>query len=229
MQTIDRLTTKALTAARETSTTARRPNTRDSAERLELETLGEATLESMAVMCCEFMNAFDAGQSPRWLTLMGASDTGKTHCASRVFRHLNERSDNHRTKWTPRKVFWPEFVLRLRDPDGNARQQLFDLMTWPVLFLDDIGAERDTTGFATEQLNALLGVRVGRWTILTSNLSLQQIAKVEPRISSRIVRERGNLFVVVTAKSYALRRLNAAPSSAGLEISQPAATTNEIP
>jgi DNA replication protein DnaC len=160
------------------------------------------------------MDVFDARQSPRWLTLMGASDTGKTHCASRVFRHLNERSDNHRTKWTPGKVFWPQFVLRLRDPESHARQRLFDLMTWPVLFLDDIGAERDTTGFATEQLNALLGMRVGRWTILTSNLSLRQIAQVEPRIATRIVREPGNLYVVVTAGSYSLRRLKLARATA---------------
>jgi DNA replication protein DnaC len=76
---------------------------------------------------------------------------------------------------------------------------------WPVLFLDDIGAERDTTGFAAEQLNTLLGRRVGKWTILTSNLALDGIAGIDPRIADRIIRQ-PNLYLEVETLSYSLRK-----------------------
>ena len=77
-------------------------------------------------------------------------------------------------------------------------------MEWPVLFLDDIGAERDTTGFASEQLNTLIGARSDRWTILTSNLSLENLGSIDPRIADRIIR-RPNIFVEVNTKSHSLR------------------------
>jgi len=75
---------------------------------------------------------------------------------------------------------------------------------WPVLFLDDIGADRDTTGFSTEQLNQLLGCREGKWTILTSNKSLENLAEVEPRIADRMIRP-PNLFIDVNTESYSVR------------------------
>lgn len=102
-------------------------------------------------------------------------------------------------------IFWPQFVSELRS--GDAYAKLRDMARWPVLFVDDIGAERDTTGFAAEQLNTLLGSRVGKWTIITSNLNLEQLAGIDPRISDRIIREPGNEYIELTTKSYAVRKL----------------------
>ena len=102
-------------------------------------------------------------------------------------------------------MFWPAFVSDLRA--GASYNRLTDMRTWPLLVLDDIGAERDVHGFAAEQLNMLLGCRTGRWTIITSNLDLGGLAAIDRRIADRIVREPGNLYLVLETKSYALRDL----------------------
>jgi DNA replication protein DnaC len=78
------------------------------------------------------------------------------------------------------------------------------LFSWPVLFLDDIGAERDSTGFASENLNTLIGCRANRWTIITSNLMLEQLAAIDPRISDRMIRK-PNIVVEVNTVSHSLR------------------------
>lgn len=70
--------------------------------------------------------------------------------------------------------------------------------------LDDNGAERDTTGFASEQLNTLLGCRADKWTILTSNLSLSQLGDIDPRIADRMIRS-PNIIVQLSTISHSLR------------------------
>lgn len=87
-----------------------------------------------------------------------------------------------------------------------------ELAAWPILFLDDIGAERDKTGFSSEQLCALLGQRAKKWTILTSNLSLENLGEVDPRISDRVIRENGNEYVDIDVVSYAIRKKSIAHS-----------------
>lgn len=106
------------------------------------------------------------------------------------------------------EVYWPEMVGRLRDVDDReGREKFKEMAKWPVLFLDDIGAERDHTGFSSDQLNSILGQRVGKWTIITSNLPLHKIAEIDVRISDRMVREKGNELIELEGlKSYALRK-----------------------
>lgn len=75
---------------------------------------------------------------------------------------------------------------------------------WPFLVLDEVGAERDNTGFASEQLATLLGCRVGRWTIITSNMTLEQFRAIDGRIFSRLFRDNGTV-VEVDAKDFGMR------------------------
>jgi hypothetical protein len=146
---------------------------------------------------------FRDGKQPRWLTLTGPTGRGKTHIAQRLFTWAKCRSDTSYTTYIVAMIYWPGFVSELKA--GQAYERLRDMATWPVLFLDDIGAERDTSGFATEQLNTLLGQRIDRWTILTSNLLLPQLAAIEPRIADRIIRP-PNLRAELNCKSYARRK-----------------------
>lgn len=160
-----------------------------------------------------FVRRYKDKQRPAWLSLLGTTGVGKTHCAQRVYQRIYNGTRN----WSPyhvydgpkyqeRQIYWPALVRDLRS--GNRYEELADMADWPVLFLDDIGAERDTTGFAAEQLNTLLGERVNRWTILTSNLDLEQLAKIDPRIADRIVREPGNEVIEVDTVSYARRKFD---------------------
>ena len=89
---------------------------------------------------------------------------------------------------------------------GDAYERIGEMARWPMLFLDDVGSERDTTGFASDQLCALLGQRARRWTIITSNKNLDQIGETDVRLADRIVREPGNQMVELKTLSYALRR-----------------------
>lgn len=117
---------------------------------------------------------------------------------------MADRFNWHNFEFIQAPVYWPALIRDLRG--GERYAELREMSDWPVLFLDDIGAERDSTGFAAEQLNTLLGCRVHKWTILTSNLMLHQLAAIDPRISDRIIREPGNQFVELTTTSYALRQ-----------------------
>ena len=152
--------------------------------------------------CAEFANALKHGQQPRWLSILGVTGTGKTHCANRLWSFAYPLARWQETAFMHHPIYWPSFVSELRG--GNAYDKARDLQRWPVLFLDDIGAERDTTGFATEQLNTLLGCRMNRWTILTSNLNLEHLAEIDPRIADRVIR-RPNIFIELDTISHALR------------------------
>jgi len=193
-----------LTAASAPPTKASPVNTLVWASWLGLDTGGDPELEKLVRGAAEFCNAAKARQSPRWLSLMGVTGTGKTHCAKRLWRHLSVKYSWLEHRFQPQEIYWPRFVSELRS--GDSFERLRDMMDWPLLFLDDIGAERDTTGFSSEQLNTLLGCRMNRWTILTSNLLPDQLARIEPRLADRIIRA-PNILASIKTTSYALRKL----------------------
>lgn len=204
MQTITQLTKTALTETRALTTQAAQSKDLNPkfAEWIGLNTFGDVELEKMALASQEWASAFKSKQPARWLSLIGSSGTGKTHCAKKLWAYAKEKSDWSKCDYFPKVIFWPDFVQELRT--GNAYEMRNEIKRWPVLFLDDIGAERDTTGFAAEELNTLLGVRVDKWTIITSNKDLDGLKAVDGRIASRLVRGK-NICVSVNTKDFAER------------------------
>lgn len=150
----------------------------------------------------EWLALFDARQAPRWLSFIGESGTGKTHCAKRLWRYVKDKSDFWRTQFYPKALYWPGFVDQLRC--GDSYDLFNDLKSWPVLFLDDIGAERDPSGFAAEKLNTLLAGRMNKWTLLTSNKGFDALAAIDERIASRIIRD-GNICVGIKTIDFSNR------------------------
>ena len=145
-----------------------------------------------------------AGGSPHWLSLLGASGTGKTHSAKALWAEIKRRC-TWNPEWcayTPSLIYWPDFVDRLRA--GESYGTYNDMKRWPYLVLDDTGAERDPNGFSAEKLTTLLGCRGGRWTVITGNLSLPQVEAMDVRIASRMHRD-GARVVEVTAMDFAFR------------------------
>jgi DNA replication protein DnaC len=199
---IPELVKNALTEALAPQTKALPVNTQDWADWLKIQTHNDPEIENMVRKCAEFALAFKAGKTPRWITLLGVTGTGKTHCARRLWKHLSDRLDWRSAEFVQSEIYWPKFVSELRS--GNAFDKFRDLWQWPAILVDDIGADRDTTGFATDQLNTLLGSRGDKWTIITSNLTLEQLGKVEPRIADRIIRP-PNIFLEIRTRSHALR------------------------
>lgn len=72
------------------------------------------------------------------------------------------------------------------------------------LVFDDLGANRDKGGTIANALAELAEIRLGRWTLWTTNLTLDLIDDIDPRIRSRITRD-GNQFVRIEAEDWELR------------------------
>ena len=172
------------------------------ADWLGFNTFGDPELEKVVAAANDWWAAFAAGKPARWLSLIGVSGTGKTHCNTKLWRAAKAKSDWNKTAYLPARIYWPDFVDELRS--GNAYERFNDMKRWPVLFLDDVGAERDPTGFAAEKLNTLLGCRMDQWTLLTSNKDLDGMKAVDMRIASRLVRQ-PNICVGINTKDYAER------------------------
>lgn len=169
------------------------------AARLEFQTFADGDLTAMVGAGLEWLDAFQQRRPARWLTLLGQSGTGKTHVARRLWHCVRPLADFSGVEFDARAIYWPDFVDELRS--GEAYGQFNDLKLWPVLFLDDIGAERDPNGFASEKLNTLLGCREGRWTIMTSNFARKDF---EARVADRLVRP-PNICVGVKTRSFTAR------------------------
>jgi DNA replication protein DnaC len=153
----------------------------------------------------EWLTALNSKQTPRWITFLGNSGTGKTYLAKTLFSLAVKRLGTAATNYIVRSCYWPDFVQRLRD--GTAYGERNDMKLWPVLLLDDIGAERDVSGFATEELNTLLGCRMGKWTILTANLEFDRVTQLDQRIASRMYRD-GNICLEIKTEDFSLRQLS---------------------
>lgn len=194
---------RVLTVMRGPPTPEEPVSTEDWAKRLEFETFDDPQLMRLVECCARFCLRLKHKMKPSWLALLGPCGVGKTHCARYAWSFAARLMEWHTTKYSPKHIYWPEFIEDLREGLTNGLYR--DMRTWPVLFLDDIGAERDPSGFAAEKLNTTLGCRVGKWTIITSNKSLEDLATVDARIADRIIREPGNIYAEIDTESYGLR------------------------
>ena len=173
--------------------------TKDWAKWLDLDADTADAMSDAIKAAARWAYAVKDGKHPRWLTLTGSSGTGKTHIATRLFRWAKDKIDTSRTEFHVTPIYWPRMVSDLK---SGLFERSRDAARWPILMLDDVGAERDPSGFAMEQLNTILGQREGKWTLITSNLTLRQIAENEPRIADRIIRP-PNIRDELTGPSYA--------------------------
>lgn len=122
-----------------------------------------------------------------WLFLYGPTGVGKSHLAVATARAIGAARDV-----TLAYAREPELLKFLRDGWGKTGDDTEDaritlLQTVDMLVLDDLGTEfRGRDGaWADAKIDAILAPRhqFERWTIITSNLRLDDI---EPRIRSRI-------------------------------------------
>jgi DNA replication protein DnaC len=129
-------------------------------------------------------------EPPVWLSLLGSSGIGKSHMADEVWEWLKGRDGFNRPSHDhyPVKLYWPKFIEQLRDLEGPAKRMLIDAMSWKYVYIDDIFAERDSTGFSVDMFAKLIGARHNRFTIITSNKHLHEIEEIDVRMSDRILR-----------------------------------------
>lgn len=177
------------------------------------ETHGEPKLDNMLAAARQFIADMDQNAKPRWLSFTGRSGCGKTHLAKRICTFWEtsgcwaiHRESGHSFMREGRFLDWRVFA---RDIKGNWGL-VDDLCDMPFLAIDDIGAEYDPSGFLKGQLDMILNQRLGKWTVITSNMSLKHIAeKVDARIASRMIRSGGEVIHTEGVDDYSMRQIAA--------------------
>ncbi len=182
----------------------------------EFQTLGDRQLENMLEATAGFaqeMRAKNVGDPPpagRWLSLVGTSGAGKTFLARRIWKWFNAAgkfyTEPTRGASCVRSGQWCDWRSFMEECMAGDFSRTADLRSdWFVVF-DDIGAKRDKSGMGADKLDTILSARGERWTMITSNLSLNQIAdQFDQRIASRMIR--GNSVVIdVDVMDFNLRK-----------------------
>jgi DNA replication protein DnaC len=173
------------------------------AEWFQIKLCNDAAIMAMVEAGARWVRAIKNGEDARWLILLGSSGIGKTLITDRIWRWLKTTPDfRAEGDYDPVKLYWPQFVDKLRSQQGYG---LFNAAcVWPYTYVDDVCSE-SMSEFSTEKLHNLLGSRDRKWTIVTSNKSLDEIGNLDTRISSRLIRNQSNLVQADTI-DYNLRR-----------------------
>jgi DNA replication protein DnaC len=165
-------------------------------------------------------------RTPRWLSFLGTSGAGKTMLAKTIWRAFDERL-RYEINWPatrrsqcyvdgkPTKhgqvvkyrggfLNWGKAMNRMLKGDYDF---LEDLRTWDFFCLDDIASEYDKLReLSSAKLYDVLESRLGRWTVITANLSLEAISdRLDARIASRMLRN-GGTVIDVSVPDFNLRR-----------------------
>lgn len=82
---------------------------------------------------------------------------------------------------------WRKTCSDLKQGDYGLIDDLSE--DWLVV-LDDIGTAHDPSGFITASLDRILNSRLRKWTVITCNFLLKDIAeRMDVRIASRMLRD----------------------------------------
>lgn len=135
----------------------------------------------------------------RFLTLFGRSGCGKTHLLKMAREELRRAAVHGAQRWN-----WPKVLARVHDGDYDLIGHLSRL---PVLLLDDIGAEYNESAaaaaYSAAKLYEILESREARWTMITTNLSPNDIrVRMDARIASRFFRFGADVIPMTDAEDW---------------------------
>lgn len=154
---------------------------------------------------------------PRWLTLTGISGLGKTFAAKLILRKVRKligpflrwrimedmgATTRHVPSFNSHFCKWRDVADELRNGNFGIIRDLREIF---FLVIDDIGDEHETD-FTNSKLYELLDGRMGKWTVITSNRTIKQIAEKERRMASRMIRD-GNVQIELKGEDYSIRKL----------------------
>lgn len=212
MKTLAEVVPKVLTETLEPTTKTAKPiTTYVSLSRVgTFQTLNDPTLERMWA-AAEAFAADVNNRAPYWITFCGPSGTGKTHLARMLFRHFmgasrfNVDIDVARQRIignTGQFCKWRNLAGELKAGGYDAIE---DLIEDSFVVLDDVGAAHDPSSFIASALDQIIAGRGRKWTVVTCNYSLGEIARrMDERIASRLIRD-GNVVIECNTTDFNLR------------------------
>lgn len=172
------------------------------------------TLERMKSEAVNFADDMLSGREPRWICFLGTSGAGKTMMAKIIWRLFDRklRRDinwpaTERTK-TPaqpqgRIIRYSGGFINWGNAINNRMLQgdfdfLEDMREFSFFAIDDIASEYDRhRELSASKLYNVLEARLKKWTVITANLSLDQIGTcLDTRIASRMLRDNGTVVDV---------------------------------
>ena len=177
------------------------------------DTIQESAIqESMISAAKRFIaDVYDA-KEPRWLVLVGHPGCGKTHIADRIRWFLRDYGeamynrdvravidpDNARVETIYSyaqegavMVKWGTLIERLREGETSLFAKACEDH---YKVIDDLGVnsldkEGNATPFACQKMGELLDRRIRKWTIVTTNWSIDEISMAfDSRVASRLMR-----------------------------------------
>lgn len=159
-----------------------------------------------------FMDDLFNYRTPRWLSLLGTTASGKTMLAKRIWHlfrqhrqfQIDFEDDKIVTRWRGGFVNWGRAVSE-RMMQGNYAF-LEDVRNFNFFVIDDILSEYEKhRSLSASKLYNVLEARLGKWTVITGNANLEQIGEaLDPRIASRMIRG-GSKVVDVDVTDWNLR------------------------
>ena len=169
----------------------------------------EPSLTAAADACGGFVAALAAQpESGHWLTLAGVNGCGKSMLAEQLLAQARRLNPDRGLIIGPRErraCTWideRDLARRMRGGEWDLPEYLGGDF---FVVLDELGATRDPSTFVADAIARLCQARRDKWTVFTTNLTMQEIAeRQDARIASRLIRDR-NRFVTITAGDYALR------------------------
>lgn len=208
-QSVGEIVSGLLTATRTQQTPAGpSPTILNRFERLaQFETLQDPQLEKMYSAAATFAASLNFTK-PYWLLLAGATGTGKTHLAHKVWKQFMDQNrfelklDAANNRIVGNTAMWLDWRRFCKDLRSGGFDAIDDVIKEWFVVIDDVGASRDPSGFVTDVLDQIVAGREGKWTMITSNLTLRDMAIVlDVRIADRMLRH-GGVVVEVNTVSY---------------------------
>lgn len=178
-----------------------------------------------------FIVAMENGEEPHWLVLLGTPACGKTHLADKIRwflkvrgarlynRHGRPKIDPQGTDYLSLYSYaqegaimlkWGKLINEMRD----GERRLYNLACRDYFkVIDDLGVDSfdkdgNVTPFACQKMSEILDQRLGKWTVITANYPIKQIAQIfDTRIASRLMRGDANISFC-DVRDFNVRKLN---------------------
>lgn len=168
--------------------------------------------QTMFGEAAKFADAMVAGENPYWLVMLGVSDIGKTHLArelkvyaeKRLHGFVDPKNGNY---WQKEFIFLDhrKFSKAIKGGDYDIVNRVGKAF---FAVIDDLLASRDPSGFVLNETEDIINMRLGRWTVITSNHTMDNLRKKDMRIASRLRRNGSVILDIQTVPQWNQRKEN---------------------